>query len=143
MIHSDRITRDPNLSGGEAVFKGSVLLCAPCLQVWLRDHSDTNGHPIERLPQYPFESITYGHLGKYHGFSFSPGTTMMMTRTMVKMATTNLRRKSRRSSESLTTRSPAPTRLRRPFGNRAMRRMRPVSLARACKNNYFTCPSGC
>jgi hypothetical protein len=33
--------------------------------------------------------------------------------------------------------------LRRPFENRAMQRMRSFSLARACKNNYLTCPSGC
>lgn len=42
------------------------------LMVWLRAHDDTNGHPIEKLPQYPFETLAWDYRG-YHGFTFNPG----------------------------------------------------------------------
>ena len=42
------------------------------LQVWLRGHSDTNGHPIEYFND-EFDLPSLGYLGVYNGFSFNPG----------------------------------------------------------------------
>jgi hypothetical protein len=46
------------------------------LQVWIRAHDDTNGHPVERLSQYDFDTACVDHQSPYetyHGFSFNPG----------------------------------------------------------------------
>jgi len=42
------------------------------LQVWLRGHGDTNGHPIIIQPDEPFDIVEHGK-GRWHGFSLNPG----------------------------------------------------------------------
>jgi hypothetical protein len=42
------------------------------LQVWLREHNDTNGHPIVKLPQFEFETML-NPWGVWGGFSWNPG----------------------------------------------------------------------
>ena len=41
------------------------------LQVWLREHNDTNGHPIVKLPEFDFETMAIW--GDWGGFSWNPG----------------------------------------------------------------------
>ena len=43
------------------------------LQVWIRAHNDTNGHPIERRPEYDVPTMVYGFEGMWHGFAWNPG----------------------------------------------------------------------
>ena len=42
------------------------------LQVWLREHYDTNGHPVVRLPQFDCETMK-ADWGIWGGFSWNPG----------------------------------------------------------------------
>jgi hypothetical protein len=42
------------------------------LQVWLREHNDTNGHPIVKLPQFDCETMKI-NWGFWSGFSWNPG----------------------------------------------------------------------
>ena len=42
------------------------------LQVWLREHNDTNGHPIVKLPQFDVETML-NPWGNWGGFSWNPG----------------------------------------------------------------------
>jgi len=42
------------------------------LQVWLREHNDTNGHPIVKLPQFDCETMK-ADWGIWGGFSWNPG----------------------------------------------------------------------
>jgi len=41
------------------------------LQVWLREHNDTNGHPIVRLPQFDVDTLDANW--NWGGFSWNPG----------------------------------------------------------------------
>lgn len=43
------------------------------LLVWIREHNDTNLHPVERLSDYPFDTMVYGFDKVWHGFTFNPG----------------------------------------------------------------------
>jgi hypothetical protein len=42
------------------------------LQVWLRSHGDTNGHPIEFFNE-KYDLLTLDYLNIWSGFSFNPG----------------------------------------------------------------------
>lgn len=42
------------------------------LQVWLREHNDTNTHPIVKLHEFEFETMRAG-MNMWHGFSWNPG----------------------------------------------------------------------
>ena len=46
-----------------------------CLQVWLRDREDTNGHPITWGDAYGVMNANYKR--QWHGFSFNPGLRRM------------------------------------------------------------------
>ncbi|MGB4774693.1 MAG: hypothetical protein WBP45_05960 [Daejeonella sp.] len=49
-----------------------VLLKYPkCLQVWLREFYDTNGHPL--VYSNNLWLLTLNYLNRWHGFSFNPG----------------------------------------------------------------------
>lgn len=41
------------------------------MQVWIRDPSDTNGHPYRE--ENGLLIANYFHKGTFHGFSFNPG----------------------------------------------------------------------
>lgn len=43
------------------------------LQVWIRAHNDTNGHPIEQLPEFDIPTMALGYLGQWNGFAWNPG----------------------------------------------------------------------
>ena len=42
------------------------------LQVWIREHDDTNGHPVVKLPQFDCETMQ-NPWGIWGGFSWNPG----------------------------------------------------------------------
>jgi hypothetical protein len=42
------------------------------LQVWLREPEDTNGHPLEQRPEFPFRTLIH-NFGDWNGFSWNPG----------------------------------------------------------------------
>ena len=46
------------------------------LQVWIRAHDDTNGHPLTKLPQFDVQTAVYGYAPEgeiWNGFSWNPG----------------------------------------------------------------------
>jgi hypothetical protein len=43
------------------------------IQVRVQAHDDTNGHPIEQLPEFPFPTMVYNYLDQWHGFAWNPG----------------------------------------------------------------------
>lgn len=49
-----------------------------CLQVWLRDRKDTNGHPVRWSGgRIEFGMMMFAYKGMWHGFSFNPGLRRM------------------------------------------------------------------
>lgn len=50
-------------------------------QVWLRDHNDTNGHPVEFYSK-EFDLLRLGY-GPWNGFSFNPGLRRLSDYTLV------------------------------------------------------------
>lgn len=60
---------------------------AQVLQVWLREHNDTNGHPIESYEHEVFgihyQKLALNYSG-YHGFSFNPGLRRLADYNLIK-----------------------------------------------------------
>jgi hypothetical protein len=47
------------------------------IQVWLREHGDTNGLSTMKIDKFPFEVMQWGYDRVWHGFSFNPGLKRM------------------------------------------------------------------